>query len=312
MKKILIPVLMTMLLGGLALYASARSLTIKGEVRDVTALDRGTSGVAGVVIKGSLLNDHGAVTDTFTTTTDEKGRYSITMDSGDATFAIFKKFEIVLPSTPAGYRALYASNNNIASFWETTYLNQVAGLSCRSERVFCSKDEAWRDKSSNSGYNFAVEPAPVCKTRTGNIISVPNDDGKMTGRPSVAFDGSTVVLAGRGVDGSLWLATARSIADGRWNEWTNVTGVTIAGDSYPVIRVLDRNKFAIFIKGIDGKFYSFLRDSRASRTPFIDVTPVFSHDFSQWRNIVATRDGVFEFVRIQDPTNGVSYQLCSS
>jgi hypothetical protein len=68
--------------------------------------------------------------------------------------------------------------------------------------------------------------------------------GQITSGPSISSDGTTSVLAARGIDGSVWV---RNLTTAGWTDWYPIGG--LAG-SDPDVRI--GGSVSIVVRGVDG------------------------------------------------------------
>lgn len=315
-KKNIRTVALLMLVGviftGAYALAGTRILTVSGEIMDPAANDGKGQRLTDVPLTLTLIKNDGSDGAVLTPVFDQGGRYTFKINVEDVTFARFR----LATTKPAGYRAIYAANNNLSNFWETTYQEQVAGISCRSERSFCFIGEVARDKSSSSSYHFTVEPEiKTCTNPTGTLLAIPSPEliaQYATSEPGVATDGKRIYVVVRGIDSGLWLNETSSPERGRWGRWTNAGGF-MKDNPAPSIRLLGRNSSVIFSTGMDGNTYALMREGRTSRTPFVNLTEkgVTLESLGVFHSQTVIYKGVmYNFFKTSD--GRVSYQTCNT
>ena len=292
MKKFII--LFLVFLFGTVFYVSARTnsktFPIKGKVINLAT----GQGVSGVTISGTGVPTSPAPI------TDSVGKFSFNIVSSNG---LPVPFTITHP-TVSGAGGVYASNGNVSNFWEIDYLDQMAGVSCRSENAFCTFGQVVRDKGSSSLYDFVVEPTVTCASASSTPAIIPS--GFTASDPGVATDGASVLVAIRGNnDEGLWVNTSSNLARNKWKGWVNVGG-QIKADAAPAPRALAKNKFGIFVTGADDKKYGILRDTSKSRTPFVEVPSGFSFIA---RNVIKPGNVKFQFSKTSD--NEVQFNQCT-
>jgi len=273
-------------------FAEAKIFTIKGNVKNSTT----NKGIPGAIISGNDV-PAGVIT-------DAKGRFSFPLNSGTAAT---KKFTLT-PPVPASFSTIYALSNNLSRFWETTYLDQVAGIFCASKKASCSADEVLRDRRSNSGYDFVVEQAVSCAVAATSTLKI-IPDSQASAQPAVITDGSRVMIGVRGTDalGSLFVNASGNLSANKWGKWINIGGQVKAATP-PALRALGKNRFGTFFTAPDDKKFGMLRSTTKSITPILELPTDFSFASSTSKDVVKFKNVIFKFSKTAD--NKIQYQQC--
>lgn len=269
-KSALLILILALLSAGVYSYVRAqsgaftrpRTFTIRGRVIDLTT----GQGKTGVTITGTTVPS-GVATDS-----DGKFSFGITSASG-----LPVPFTITHP-TVSGAQGVYAANSNSSNFWEFDYLDQMAGLRCRSERAFCSLTQVWRDKGSSSRYDFVVEPSISCTSATSTMQTIPlvAPDRTlltitMSSEPGVATDGSRVIVSAAGSDQKLWVNSSTSLSGNAWSGWVLIGSGGVGNVASPAARALAKSKYAVFWTEGGTKF-ALLRDASRSRSGIVNLS----------------------------------------
>lgn len=273
-------------------FASAKTFAIKGKIVDLTT----NAGIGGVAITGTNVPS-GVIT-------DSKGRFEFSINTG---LALFKEFTIATPAV-SGAQGVYASQNNVSNFWEINYLDQVAGVACRLENVFCAVNQVLRDKASSALYDFAVEPMVTCPATSSTPAIIPSPPGVTggyaTSDPGVATDGVSALVAMRGNNEHVWLNISSGLTRNKWKGWLDAGG-GIKASTAPAPRALARNKFAIFLTGTDDKKYAILLDASQVKTPFVAIPDSFAFTRQDKIKFQTTK---YQFSKTSD--NKIQFQQC--